>query len=125
MPSRDEAVRLFEKRRDAWLAEDLDTYLALFAPDLSFQSPVHAEPMLGRDAFAALVRGSNERVRPVFFDFGHIAVEGDWVLAEWRIGIEDRKSGRRLEYDGMSSCRIVDGSIVWWREYWNPADLGR
>ena len=124
MPTRDEAVRLFERRRDAWIAEDLDAYLALFAADLSFQSPVHAEPLRGRDAFAALVRGSNERVRPAFFEFDHIAVEGDWVLAEWRIGIDDRTSGARREYAGMSSCRIENGLIVWWREYWNPADLG-
>jgi ketosteroid isomerase-like protein len=119
-----EAVRLFERRRDAWLAGDLDAYLDLFAPELSFQSPVHAQPLLGRDAFADVVRRSHDNVRPLFFDFDRIAVHGDFVLAEWRIGIEQRATGRRLEYAGMSSCRIADGRIVWWREYWNPADLG-
>lgn len=123
MPSRDEATLLFERRRRAWLAGDLDAYLALFAPALSFQSPVHAAPLEGRDAFADLVRRSHERVRPLSFDFDHIAVAGDFVLAEWRVGIERRNDGRRLVYPGMSSCRIEDGLIAWWREYWNPADL--
>jgi uncharacterized protein (TIGR02246 family) len=122
MPTLDEAVRLFEQRRDAWLAGDLERYLALFSPDLVFQSPLHAE-LRGREAFADLVRLSHEHVRPLSFDFDHIAVAGDFVLAEWRIGIEQRATGRRLVYPGMSSCRIEGGLIAWWREYWNPADL--
>ena len=118
-----EATALFDRRRRAWLAGDLEAYLALFSPTLSFQSPTHAEPLRGREAFADLVRRSHERVRPISFDFDHIAVAGDFVLAEWRVGIEDRRTGRRIVYPGMSSCRIEEGLIVWWREYWNPADL--
>jgi len=56
MPTREEATRLFEQRRDAWLREDLGAYLALWAEDMTFQSPVHAEPLRGRAAFADLVR---------------------------------------------------------------------
>jgi ketosteroid isomerase-like protein len=123
MPTHAEAVELFDRRRRAWLAGHLDAYLGLFSPALRFQSPMHAAPLEGRDAFAELVRRSHEHVRPVSFDFDQIAVVGDFVLAEWRVGIEDRATGRRLVYPGMSSCRIEDGLIVWWREYWNPADL--
>jgi uncharacterized protein (TIGR02246 family) len=123
MPTHAEATALFERRRDAWLAGDIDAYLALFSPDLVFQSPVHAEPLRGRAAFAELVQRSHQHVRPVAFDFGHIAVDGDFVLAEWQIEIEERTSGRRIVYAGMSSCRIEHGRITWWREYWNPADL--
>ena len=56
MPTREEATRLFEQRRDAWLREDLDAYLALWAEDMTFQSPVHAEPLRGRAAFADVLR---------------------------------------------------------------------
>ena len=118
-----EAVDLFDRRRRAWLAGDIESYLAMFAPEVSFQSPVHAEPLRGLDAFAALVRGSHANTKPLAFDFHHIAVRGDVVLAEWRIAIEHRESGRRIEWPGMSVCRIEDGRIVQWREYWNPADL--
>lgn len=55
--TREHALDLFARRRDAWLASDLDTYLAPFAPDVT-QSPSHAEPLRGREAFAALVRRS-------------------------------------------------------------------
>src|SRR6266478_355176 len=123
MPTREEATQLFEQRRDAWLREDLDSYLALWADDMTFQSPVHAEPLRGRDAFAGLVRQSLEFSRPLRFDFAHIAVAGSVILAEWTIAIERRDTRSVIEWRGMSACEVRDGKIRWWREYWNPADL--
>jgi uncharacterized protein (TIGR02246 family) len=123
MPTHPEAVALFDRRRDAWLRGDLDAYLALWADDMTFQSPVHAEPLRGRPAFADLVRQSFAFARPVAFDFAHIAVVGDVVLAEWRIAIERREGGRRIEWWGMSVAEVRGGLIRRWREYWNPADV--
>ena len=119
MPTYDEAVTLFEKRRQAWLREDVDAYLALWADDMTFQSPVHTEPM-GRAAFADLIRQSAAFSRPLRFDFDHIAVNGSMVLAEWTIAIERRDSGQHIEWCGMSVAEIRDGLIVTWREYWDP-----
>ena len=123
MPTPEEATRLFEQRRDAWLREDLDAYLALWAEDMTFQSPMHAEPLRGRTAFAGLVRRSLDFARPLAFDFAHIAVAGDVVLAEWRIAVERRAGGRRIEWWGMSVAEVQGGRIRRWREYWNPADV--
>ena len=120
MPTHAEAVALFARRRDAWRQGDLEGYLALWAPDMRFRSPVHREP-LDRAAFGALVRDSFAAGRPLEFEFATIATSGDTVLAEWRIAIE--RGGRRIEWWGMSTAVIRDGLIVWWREYWNPADL--
>ena len=119
MPTYDDAVALFAKRSQAWLREDIDAYLALWADDMTFQSPVHTEP-LGRAAFADLVRQSTAFSRPLRFDFDHIAVRGPMVLAEWTIAIERRDSGQRIEWRGMSVAEIRDRLIVTWREYWNP-----
>ena len=123
MLTREQALDLFARRRDAWLASDLEAYLALFATDLVFQSPSHAEPLRGRDAFEKLVRSSNAAIEPKLFEFAQLAVHGDVVLAEWRIAAEHRASHRRIEWWGMSVCTIRDGVIQSWREYWNPADV--
>jgi len=122
MPTHDEAAALFERRRRAWLAGDVDAYLALWADDMTFQSPAHAEP-LDRAAFAALVRQSLAFARPCSFDFRHVAVDGPIVLAEWRIAVERRDGGRIIAWDGMSVAEVRDGLIRRWREYWNPADV--
>src|SRR5262245_49799177 len=123
MPTLSEAEALFARRRDAWLRRDLDAYLALWAEDMTFQSPVHPEPLRGRAAFADLVRMSMGFSKPVSFDFQHIAVQGDVVLAEWVIAIERVADQRRVQWWGMSACEIRDGLIHRWREYWNPADV--
>ena len=121
--TRAEALDLFARRRDAWLASDLDAYLALFAPDVTFQSPAHAEPLRGRVAFAALVRASSAAMAPEEFEFTQLAVHGDVVLAEWHIAATHRASGRRIAWCGMSVCTLRDGLIQSWREYWNPQDV--
>lgn len=121
MLSRDAARALFDRRKRAWLGEDLEGYLALFTEDMTFQSPVHAEPLRGRSAFADLVRQSLAHTRPAHFDFDHLAVTGDMVLAEWEIAVERRDGGGRIQWRGMSVCEIRDGRIRMWREYWNPA----
>ena len=123
MPTRDEALALFERRRQAWLAGDVEAYLALWAPDMRFRSPTHPEP-LDRLGFAALVRRSLAAARPLSFDFSHVAVNGDMVLAEWRIAVE-RSDGERVVWWGMSVAEVRDGLIFDWREYWNPADVAR
>jgi ketosteroid isomerase-like protein len=119
-----EADALFGRRRAAWLREDLDAYLACWTDDMTFVSPMHPEPVRGRDAYAALIRASAAAVRPVRFDATHLAVRGDVVLAEWEIEAEHRASGAILRWRGMSAAGYRDGLIAWWREYWNPAALG-
>jgi limonene-1,2-epoxide hydrolase len=123
MPTWEEAADLFERRRRAWLAEDLDGYLGHWAEDMTFRSPVHAEPLRGRAAFADLVRRSFAAARPVRFDVSHLAVHGSVVLAEWTIAVEQRTGARRVEWSGMSVAEVRDGLIHDWREYWNPADV--
>ena len=48
-----EATALFDRRREAWLREDLPAYLACFAEDLVFGSPVHDPPL--REKMAVLM----------------------------------------------------------------------
>ena len=123
MLTRDQALALFERRRQAWLREDLEGYLALWAPDMTFGSPMHPEPLQGRPAFADLVRRSHAAARPVSFDLSHLAVWESTVLAEWSLSMARRDDGRRIAWRGMSVCEVRDGLITVWREYWNPADV--
>jgi ketosteroid isomerase-like protein len=125
MSARAAAERLFDRRRLAWLADDLDAYLECWAEDMTFASPMHDPPLTGRAAYADLLRRSAAVVRPVAFDVRHLAVADDVVLAEWTIRVADRRTDRETSWDGMSRARYRDGRIVEWREYWNPADVRR
>lgn len=121
--SLEDAVELFERRRAAWLASDADAYLALWADDITFQSPVHDEPLVRKAAYAELIHRSLSMIKPVAFTFHEIGVVGDKVLAEWDAELEWKEDGRRSSWRGMSVCTIREGLITSWREYWNPADF--
>jgi hypothetical protein len=72
VPTLPEAVALLRRGR-AWLSENVEDYLAFWAEDMRFRSPVHDEPLRGKAAFAELVERSRVAVRPIAFDFFHVA----------------------------------------------------
>jgi uncharacterized protein (TIGR02246 family) len=121
--SREQAVELFERRRTAWLAEDAEAYLALWAEDMTLEIPGRDAPIQGKTQYARLIEASMRRMQPVAWSFHSLAVDGDQVLAEWTIESEVRDEGRRVEWRGMSICRIREGLICEWREYWDPTRL--
>jgi ketosteroid isomerase-like protein len=115
-------MTLFVRRRDAWLAEDVDEYLACFTDDVVVEVPGR-ETVHGIVDYASLVRRSLEALRPTSFEFHELAVAGDTVLAEWTITLTVRGDGRTIAYRGMSSCRLRGDRIARWREYYDPAEL--
>jgi uncharacterized protein (TIGR02246 family) len=115
---------LFERRRDAWLAQDVERYLDLFARDLEITMPGRAEPVRGIEPYSEIVRRSFEWAAPEAFTFHALAVNGDAVLAEWTISVRRREDGARFEWHGMSTARIdAHGRIARWREYWDPREV--
>ncbi len=116
---RSDAVALIEKRRDAWLNEDLETYLGLTAEDYVVEVD-GKEDVRGRAALETMVKRNYERFRPVAWDFHEIAVHDSKVLAEWTVTLESRATGDRFSLRAMSIGEIRDGVLVWWREYRLP-----
>lgn len=121
----DEARAVFERRRAAWLAEDVDGYLDCWVDDLVLETPGR-EPVRGRVAYMEMVRQSFSWAKPRAFEFHHLAVDGDVVFADWTISVERRADGGVVEWRGMSVAELRDGRIVWWREYYDdPTALAR
>jgi limonene-1,2-epoxide hydrolase len=113
-----EAHAVFDRRRAAWLGEDVDGYLDCWVDDLVLETPGR-EPVRGRDAYEAMVRQSFAWAKPNAFEFHHIAVDGDIVFADWTISVERRHDAKVIEWCGMSVAELRDGRIVWWREYYD------
>jgi uncharacterized protein (TIGR02246 family) len=121
----EEARAVFERRRTAWLAEDVDGYLDCWVDDLVLETPGR-DAVRGRDAYEAMVRQSFAWAKPRAFEFHHVAVQGDVVLADWTISVERRHDHGVVEWRGMSAAELRDGRIVWWREFYDdPAALAR
>ena len=112
----DAARAAFDRRRSAWLAEDLDGYMACWIDDMVIDVP--GRTITGKAAYRDLAASSFAWARPVEFEFHHLAVDGDVVLADWTITVERRRDGALVVWRGMSACELGDGLIVWWREYY-------
>lgn len=124
MTDLERARDVFERRRTAWLAEDLDAYLACFAEDVVLDVP--GRTVRGHAEYEPMARGSFAWARPVSFEFHHLAADGDIVFADWTITVERRSDSTRIEWRGMSVCELRDGVIAWWREYYeDPGALAK
>ena len=115
---------LFDRRRRAWLAEDVGAYLDCWVDDLVLETP--GRTVRGRAAYEATVRSSLTWARPRSFEVHHLGVDGDVILADWTITVERRTDGQAVAWRGMSACGLRDGRIAWWREFYeDPAALAR
>jgi len=113
-----DAHAVFDRRRAAWLAEDVDGYLDCWVDDLVLETPGR-EPVRGRSAYETMVDQSFAWAKPNAFEFHHIAVDGDIVFADWTISVKRRHDAKVIEWRGMSVAELRDGRIVWWREYYD------
>lgn len=118
---RAEAVALMEKRRDAWVREDVNTYLGMFHHDFVF-SVNGVEVVRGLLALENGVRRSYLRFRPISWEFSEIATDGQHVLAEWVVSMEERATGVPRFIRAMTVSEIQNGLTTWQREYRLPRE---
>lgn len=121
-----DARAVFARRVAAWLAEDIDAYLACWHDDLELTLPGGAL-VRGVGEYRDLVERSFAWAAPVSFDVHALAADGDTVLADWTIRARRRADGVVVEWHGLSVCELRDGRITRWREHHlaPPAPVGR
>ena len=78
--SRDDARALFDRRRTAWLAEDVDGYLDCWVDDLVLETP--GGVVRGRAEYEWMVRGSLGWAKPRTFEVHHLGVDAVLRAAE-------------------------------------------
>jgi limonene-1,2-epoxide hydrolase len=113
----DEARAAFARRVDAWLAEDVDAYVACWHDDMRVEMPSGA--IEGVAKYRKLIDASFAWAAPVSFDVHHLAVDpaASIVFADWTIRARRRDDDVVVEWRGLSLCELRDGRIVWWREH--------
>jgi limonene-1,2-epoxide hydrolase len=115
--SLDEARTVFSRRVAAWLAQDVDAYVACWHDDMRIEMPTGT--IDGAAKYRKLVDVSFAWAAPVSFDVHHLAVEAgeSIVFADWTIRARRREDDVVVEWRGLSICELRDGRIVWWREH--------
>ncbi len=106
----------FERRVQAWLASDVDAYLACWHDDMELTLP-GGRVVQGIDAYRRLVEGSFAWGKPVSFDVHYLAYDGPVALADWTLRVRRVEDDALIEWRGLSVCEFRDEKISWWREH--------
>jgi ketosteroid isomerase-like protein len=108
---------LFMQRVDAWLAADLDAYMACWADDMVIELP--SGRVEGADKYRKLVRAGFAWAEPTAFEVHHLAFEDDRdiALADWTIRARRRDDDVMVGWRGLSVCEFRADRISWWREH--------
>jgi ketosteroid isomerase-like protein len=104
------------RRVSAWIAADLDAYMACWTDDMVITLP--SGEICGRDRYRRLVAAGFEWAQPVSFDVHHLAFDDAVALADWTIRARRRADDVLIEWRGLSVCEFTDdGRIRRWREH--------
>jgi limonene-1,2-epoxide hydrolase len=96
----------------AWSGRDLAKILSLFAADAAYRMTETVEPVKGRDAVAARIRGLVDRVER--FDVLETFARGPMVINE---RIDRFSTGALKAWRGVGVFFLKDGKIVEWYDY--------
>jgi limonene-1,2-epoxide hydrolase len=113
----EEARAVFARRVDAWLAEDVEAYVACWHDDMRIEMP--SGTIEGAAKYRKLVDASFAWAAPVSFEVHRLAIdpESSIVFADWTIRARRREDDVVVEWRGLSVCELRDGRISWWREH--------
>lgn len=108
-----------------WATREPDAMAALFAENGVYDNVPNRQPMEGREAIRRWLVACFEHLTRIDVEILHIAGNGEWTLSE---RLDTHVIGDRyMPLPVMNACRIVDGEIVMFRDYYDRqtvADLG-
>ena len=108
-----------------WATREPDAMVALFAEDGVYDNVPNRQPMEGREAIRQWMGFCFEHLTRIDVEILHMASDGEWTLSE---RLDTHIMGdKHMPLPVMNACRIVDGEIVMFRDYYDRqtvAELG-
>lgn len=117
-----EQVRaLIERQARAWERADVEAILADFAPDCLFITP--GGRWQGHAAVRAAAEAAFAAVTDVRISITRVLLDGAQGAVEWTWRETSRADGRRHTVEDGIIFELRDGRIVYWREYFDTAQM--
>jgi limonene-1,2-epoxide hydrolase len=108
-----------------WSARDASAMADCFAADGVYDNVPDKKPMIGRAAIRQWLDMCFQHLTRIDVEILNIASNGEWILSE---RVDDHIIGdRHMPLPVMNACRIVDGKIRMFRDYYDRktvAELG-
>jgi len=117
----DSIERLIYRQKNAWETRDIEAILADFAPNCVFITPKSRYE--GVEAVRKVVEGFVGTKAKAQITIHRIMVDGDQAAVEWTWQETRPSSDEIIIVKDAIILEVVEGKIVYWREYFNPADI--
>jgi limonene-1,2-epoxide hydrolase len=100
-----------------WSTREAEAMAACFSEDGVYDNVPDKKPMEGRQAILDWLNMCFEHLTRIDVDLVNVAGSGEWILSE---RLDDHVVGdRHMPLPVMNACRIVDGEIVMFRDYYD------
>lgn len=100
-----------------WATRDAEAMAACFAEDGVYDNVPAKKPMEGRQAVLDWLNMCFQHLTRIDVEFINIACNGEWILSE---RLDTHVMGdKKMPLPVMNACRIVDGKIVMFRDYYD------
>jgi uncharacterized protein (TIGR02246 family) len=117
----DEVRELVARQAQAWMQQDIGLALEDFAVDAVFISP--GGRWQGWDAIRRAAEGYFAVAAQVTVKIVRVLYDGRYGAVEWTWEETQRSTGLRHAADDAIIFELRDGKIVYWREYFDTAQL--
>lgn len=121
---------LLDRLIGAFDREDLEATVEDFSDDTVFVAPLGLAPegsvqTRGKDDLREFNRQFMLRYTRNQTESKRLMIDGDWALWHWHWTYAHRRSGKVAGVEGISEVQFRDGKIVYWRDFWDSAELLR
>lgn len=100
-----------------WATREPDAMAAMFATDGVYDNVPKRQPLEGRDAIRQWLGACFEHLVRIDVEIQHTAATGEWILCE-RLDVHVLQD-RTMPLPVMNACRIVNGEIALFRDYYD------
>jgi uncharacterized protein (TIGR02246 family) len=119
----EEVRELVERQAHAWVVENIELALPDFAPDAIFQTP--GGRFEGRDQIREIANKFFQSATNLKVTITRLIFDGQAGAVEWTWEETVRATSLRHMAEDAIVFEIVDGQIVYWREYFDTAQMSK
>ena len=113
----DKNEEILRRFASLWATREADAMAECFADDGVYDNVPAKKPLKGRQAILDWLTRCFEHLTRIDVEFINIASNGEWILSE-RLDTHVMDD-KHMPLPVMNACRIVDGKIVMFRDYYD------
>ena len=102
---------------------DLETIVALYAPDATLTNVNLPQPMEGTEGARKFWEDYRSLFSEIYSEFSHVVAQGDEAALEWASRGRIAANGEPFEYGGVTMLTFRDGKVSSFRGYFDQLAL--